>query len=332
MLDWLRLIRASGMFTIASNSLAAVLVMASGDDLWLHGLLGRLHTAGTHLLWIPLASFCLYASGMLWNDVHDVDRDRALNPRRPLPSGRISLATAYVAGVLLSLGALICGFLAEGKVGFHAAGVVLTLALLYDFVAKDVPYLGSLVMGLVRASHAVFALLILGQDSGYFSMQLLLRSEPHQPVVLAYPLILGLYIFGLTLISELESRRARRWELLFGGAIVAGAIALAVARVADAHWIKLLWHRTAAGPVGVGIALAFALAVLLWLLALIGRPYLEALRSGKQAMVGATVFAGLGGMILLDAVVASSAHPLGGLVVAALFPVFRGVGALIRMD
>src|SRR3954468_15416074 len=128
MLDWLRLIRASGLLTIASNSLAAVLVMASGDDLRLRGLLGRLHTGGAHLLWIPLASFCLYAAGMLWNDVHDVDRDRALNPRRPLPSGRVSLATAYVAGVVFALGALICGYLAEGRTGFNAAGVVLTLA------------------------------------------------------------------------------------------------------------------------------------------------------------------------------------------------------------
>src|SRR4051812_49757706 len=100
MLDWLRLIRASGLLTIVSNTLAAVLVCASGDDLSLRWLLKRLQRGGGHLLWIPLASFCLYAAGMLWNDVHDVDRDRVLNPRRPLPSGRVGLPTAYVAGVI----------------------------------------------------------------------------------------------------------------------------------------------------------------------------------------------------------------------------------------
>jgi hypothetical protein len=238
---------------------------------------------------------------------------------------------AYVAGVIFALGALICGYLAEGRTGFHAAGVVLTLALLYDFVAKDVPYLGSLVMGLVRASHALFALLLLGQD--YFKMALLIPQEPeHQPLLLAYPLIIGVYIVGLTLVSELESRRAHRWELLLGGALIASAIGLAVVRVGDAHWIKPLWSKHAIGPVAVGMALASAMAVLVALLVLVGRPYLEALRSGKQALVGATVFAGLAGMILLDALVASSAHPLGGVLVVAMFPLFRGLGALIRMD
>ena len=332
MLDWLRLIRASGLLTIASNVLAAVLVAATGDDLTLRPLIKRLHSGGAqHLLWIPLASFCLYAAGMLWNDLTDVDRDRVLNPRRPLPSGRIGIATAYVAGVVLALGALICGYLAEGRTGFNAAGVVLTLALLYNFVAKDVPYVGSLVMGLVRASHAIFALLLLGQD--YFKMALPITREPdHQPLLFAYPLILGIYIFGLTLVSELESRRAHRWELLLGGACIACAIAVAVARIGDAHWLKPLWHRPGIGPVGVGLALASALIVLVSLLTLIGRPYLEALRTGKQALVGSTVFAGLAGIILLDALVAVSAHPLGAVLVAAAFPLFRGIGAMIRMD
>ena len=331
MLDWLRLIRASGLLTIVSNSLAAVLVCASGDDLSLRWLLKRLHSGGGHLLWIPLASFCLYAAGMLWNDLHDVDRDRVLNPRRPLPSGRVSLATAYVAGVVFALGALVCGYLAEGRTGFNAAGVVLTLALLYDFVAKDVPYLGSLIMGLVRASHAVFVLLLLGPD--FFKMALQISHDAERdPVLLAYPVILGLYIFGLTLISELESRRSHRWELLLGGACIAVAIGLAIVRVGGAHWLGPLWHRAGVGPVAVGIALASAFALLASLLVLIGRPYVEALRTGRQALVGATVFSGLAGIILLDAVVASSAHPLGGLLVAALFPLFRGVGALIRMD
>ncbi len=49
-------------------------------------------------------------------------------------------------------------------------------------------------------------------------------------------------------------------------------------------------------------------------------------------MAGATVFAGLAGIILLDTLVAASSHPLGALVVLALFPLFRGLGVLIRMD
>jgi hypothetical protein len=36
--------------------------------------------------------------------------------------------------------------------------------------------------------------------------------------------------------------------------------------------------------------------------------------------------------VLLDAVVASAAHPLGGVLVLLLWPVFRTAGAAIRMD
>ncbi len=329
MLDWLRLIRASGLLTIASNSIAAVLVCA-GDGLKPWWLLARLEHGGSRLLWVPLASFMLFACGMLWNDLNDIDRDRVLNPRRPLPSGRVGLAAAYVVGVILAVGALVAGYMAEGKTGFHAAGVVLTLIFLYDFAAKDVPYVGSLIMGLVRASHAIFVLLLLGPE--YVKMALLRGDPEGLPWLLAYPLILGLYIFGLTLVSELESRRSHRWELLLGGSIIASAIGLAAVRVVSAHWIKPLAHISGVGPVAVVVALAFAVGLLVALVAMLARPYLEALRTGKQALVGATVFAGLGGIILLDALVAASAHPLGGLVVLALFPVFRGFGSLIRMD
>lgn len=332
MLDWLRLIRASGLFTIASNTIAAVLVCTAGPDLKRTWLFKLLQTGGLRLVWIPVASCCLYAAGMLWNDLNDIERDRVLNPRRPLPSGRISLSTAYVVGVLLAVGALAAGYLGRGRTGFDAAGVVLCLAMLYDFGAKEVPYLGSLVMALVRAAHAIFVVLILGRD--YLTMALLVSPDPaRKPLVLAYPLILGLYIFGLTLISELESRRSHRWELLLGGVAMLSAIGLAVARIATAPWIAPL-DRThgAGGPVMVAFALAVPAAVLVWLLVLVGRPYVDALASGRQAMAGATVFAGLAGIILLDALVAGSAHPLGIVIVLALFPIFRLVGAMIRMD
>jgi 4-hydroxybenzoate polyprenyltransferase len=331
MIDWLRLIRASGLATIVSNLIAAVIVCDAGDSLKLNGLFARLDHGGARVLWIPVASFLLYASGMLWNDINDIDRDRVLNPRRPLPSGRIGLASAYVVGVVMAVGALLAGFMAEGRTGFCAAGVVLTLALLYDFAAKEVRYLGSLVMALTRASHAVFALLLLGSD--YLKVALLGGDDPgRQPWLLSYPLILGVYVLGLTLISELESRHGRRWELLVGGALLGSAIALAAARVASAHWITSLYRAGGAGPVAVTAAIILAIIVLAALLVILSRPYLEMLRSGRQALVGATVRTGLGCMILLDAVVASSAHPLGALPILLLYPLFRAVGAFIRMD
>ena len=103
--------------------------------------------------------------------------------------------------------------------GFYAAGVVLSLALLYNFVTKHVPWLGSLNMALVRFSHAVFALLLLGSDHFEFAVlgvmdafgapvvRIVARRDPALSARCS-----AASVFGLTLISKLESRAARGWN------------------------------------------------------------------------------------------------------------------------
>jgi 4-hydroxybenzoate polyprenyltransferase len=329
MLDWLRLIRASGLATILSNTLAAVLVSA-GDGLNPKWFLVRLHDSGSRVLWVLLASCLLYATGMLWNDLHDVEVDRIQAPRRPLPSGRIACGTALVVGVVLAICALLAaGAVPEHGMAFNAAGVVLTLILLYDFAAKEVPWAGSVVMALVRAAHACFVLLMLGPE--FLAAAVLPSASAAGHWLPGYALILGLYIFGLTLVSELESRPARRWELLTGGAAMIAATALAVWRVSQAPWIHQVW-RYNYGPPAVVAALLVMVAATVALVLMVGQPYLAALRGGKQELVGPVLFKGLAGIILLDAVVATSAHPLGALVVLPLFLMFRGISRMIRMD
>ena len=332
MLDWLRLIRASGLATIVSNSLAAIFVAfyaGEGDRiLW---LAARLKHNGSQILWILLASFLLYAAGMIWNDLIDVDRDRIGNSKRPLPSGRIGLVPAYIVGVLTVLGAVLAAMHVE--YGFLLAGIVLTLALLYNLVAKAVPVLGSVVMGLTRAAHACFALLLLGPD--YVRMVLSPASgtaDLHTGVV--YPVILGIYIFGLTLVSELEERgrRGNRLTFIVGGACMAFALLAALGGLMSADWLHHLLHSGAGWAVLALLAVAFALACAGWLAYSVGQAWFAALLSCRCDLVGRTVVTGLAGMILLDAVVATSAHPLGGLACAALYPVFLGVSKLIRMD
>jgi len=210
-LDWLRLIRASGLATIASNSATMVLfAFYTGEGLdprWL----GRLLTADpVRIAWLLLASALLYAAGMAWNDLADVERDRIIHPKRPLPSQRLHLPTAMVAAALMSIGAVVAALLAEGPLGALAALTVLTLALLYNFEAKHVPWLGALTMALTRAAHACFALLIIGPDA--LRAALVADHPPGARSLLIYPLILVLYTTGLTVVSELEHRPGRRWE------------------------------------------------------------------------------------------------------------------------
>lgn len=71
----------------------------------------------SHLFWLIAASCCFYSAGMILNDVFDVATDREQRPDRPIPSNRISLATARNAGFLLLAVGLACctgaGFLAN---------------------------------------------------------------------------------------------------------------------------------------------------------------------------------------------------------------------------
>lgn len=331
MLDWLRLIRASGLATIASNCAAMTLfAFYTGvglDPRWI----GRLFTADPGRIgWLLLASALLYAAGMAWNDLADVERDRIIHPKRPLPSGRLHLPTAMVAATLMGVGAVVAALMAEGPLGALAALTVLTLALLYDFEAKHVPWLGSLVMGLTRAAHACFALLIIGPDA--LRAALVADDPPGARWILAYPLILLLYTWGVCVVSELEHRPGRRWELLIGAGLMAAALALALGQFAGAPWQRS-W-LIAGGPwplalAGAVLVCAVAAGLLVWRVAV---PFSAALVQASRAHAGRTTAAGLGGLILLDAVVAGAAHPLGALLILLLYPLFKLVSASIRMD
>ncbi len=343
MLDWLRLIRASGLATIASNSLAAILTaFYAGEGDRIVWLALRLKHNGAQTLWVVLASFLLYAAGMLWNDLIDVDRDRSGNPKRPLPSGRIGLVPAWIVGVLTMCGAMFAA--SHVDYGFFLAGVVLMLALLYNLAAKSWPWLGSAVMGLVRASHACFALLLLGPD--YVQMILTpgsalaagavagaaANSITYTPFV--YPVILGIYIFGLTLVSEHEERQRRgsRFGFIVGGAAMGFAILAALGGLAGAAWLPHLLHAGGPWPMLAVLAVCFALGCAGWLCWTLFSVWLEALRTARCELVGRVVVTGLGGMILLDAIVATAAHPLGGILCAALYPLFFVTGKFIRMN
>jgi 4-hydroxybenzoate polyprenyltransferase len=332
LLDWLKLTRATGLVTVLSNCIAAVVMAVyASDGLDPKWLIKRLYQSGfSDIACLLAASGLLYLSGMLWNDLADVERDRTLHPRRPLPSGRIGLGAAFFVGILLAAGALVCAALVDVH-AFYAAGVVLSIILLYNLVTKDIPYLGSLTMAAVRFSHALFALLLLGSD--YLKLAILSFHSGGQHSLLTYPLILGVYIFGVTLISELESRAGRRVELIMGGMCVMGAIAAAGWQLATAHWIRAL------GPgdsplyvIGIGVAAVMGAAIFCWLVYRVGNPLLAALQSGRAEKIPPLVGAALGGMIFLDAVMATSAHPFGGVIILCLVPIFMLGRRVVRMD
>ena len=333
MLDWLRLIRFSGVCTIASNTLASVAVAyfpsGSGD---LITFAGQLLDNGVNVLWVFLCSVLLYACGMLWNDVVDAERDLEIHPERPLPSGRVKYGTAVFIAFLLPIVTLLLASVV-GERTFFMAGIVMIFIMLYNTVAKDVPYLGSLCMALVRFSHALFAVLCLGEDVFDRTVLSLFGLGPSNMLggmLSVYPLIILGYIFGLTIISELESRKGTRFELLLGGLIIGVVLIFCLYKAMFAAWIADLFsdRRLLLGF----ISLAILLGVFLLFCISLSRPWLTALREARKDMIFPIMIKGLGGIILLDAILAASHHPLLGVLCLLLFPCFLILSRMTRMD
>ena len=88
---FLRLIRLPNVFTAACNSLAGALVAGVGFDRW------------PALIMLALSSMCIYAAGILWNDLFDLEEDRRERPTRPLPSGQIPVRLAWLVSTLRQL-------------------------------------------------------------------------------------------------------------------------------------------------------------------------------------------------------------------------------------
>lgn len=87
--------------------------------------------------------FCLASSAIyLVNDIRDIEEDRAhpTKRNRPLPSGQISIRTAWLAAALLGLGAVYGSFRLGDEFGWIVLAYIL-LFLIYSFRLKHVPIL-----------------------------------------------------------------------------------------------------------------------------------------------------------------------------------------------
>ncbi len=99
-----------------------------------------------------LAGLGLYTFATILNDTLDFRRDRSLHPDRPLPSGRISMdAAARLIAFSLIVSVLGCSLI--GGFAVRACLAVSVGVLLYNALAKQVPSLGVVLLGLIYAAH-----------------------------------------------------------------------------------------------------------------------------------------------------------------------------------
>ena len=189
----LKLVRLPGVFTAFADILAGYLIVrfagsGAGDLRSLWFLLG---TSG-----------CIYMAGMVWNDIFDFEADSADRPDRPLPSGLLSMTSAFVVGVILSIAGLMLA-MAAGMNSFLVAASLLSAVLLYDAGLKRLEIFGPVAMGSCRGLN-----LLLGMTAHPYIMMM-----AGERVVYLPPLLLAAYTALITVLATLETApRALRQE------------------------------------------------------------------------------------------------------------------------
>jgi 4-hydroxybenzoate polyprenyltransferase len=157
LLTLLQLTRMALVFTAIADSQAALLLAAAAGLGPGQALRDALHPG--MMLAVAVISVGLYGFGMSLNDIIDRRRDRHIAAHRPIPSGRIPLATAHAICGMLAVAALAGGVLLRlwGGGYLNLLLVVFTLGLIafYDFAGKYLVGPGLLTLGLVRFFHAL---------------------------------------------------------------------------------------------------------------------------------------------------------------------------------
>nr|CAA9290688.1 Aromatic prenyltransferase 1, UbiA family [uncultured Armatimonadetes bacterium] len=247
------------------------------------------------LLCLFLATTCLYAGGVVLNDVFDAPLDAVERPERPLPSGRASVRGAAALGAVLLTAGIGAAFLISLTSGVLAA-LIAACAVLYDAWGKHRPVFGPINMGTCRGLN-----LLLGVSA--------------VPALVAERWYLALipvaYIAAITAISRGEVHGGtRRTGLL--ALILLGLVLIALPLLALTPGFLLL-------------PLAPFLAFFAWRVV---PPFWRAYREPSPDRLRTAVKAGVLSLIVLDAALAAGyAGPLYGIVVLSLLLV---AGALAR--
>ena len=193
-MPYLRLLRLPALFTTFPDVLAGYAIARQGVIVpW-------------ELTWLLVASGLLYLSGMVFNDLFDLEQDRRERPTRPLPAGEIPTTTASRLATVLMLG----GVLAAACAGWGAAVVAILLAAMiytYDAGGKKTLF-GPALMGGCRGLNLLLGAACLGN---------LLTADMLIPLLMAA--LMGIYVAGITLFARSEAVQTPRADM-WGGTIL----------------------------------------------------------------------------------------------------------------
>jgi 4-hydroxybenzoate polyprenyltransferase len=248
-----------------------------------------------------IASTLLYWAGMIWNDYFDLAEDRRDRPGRPLASGRISISAAVGLGLGCFAGGVLFALLADlqgSSIRFVSTSIAICLVLtilLYDGALKDT-LMGPVAMGGCRFLNILLGLSVTGD------------FPPIWGVLLA--VVVGVYVAGVTMFARSEARTSDATDLTAAALVIAASLLLALAVPALA--------QARADSVNTSFFFPYLLVAFGFYL---GLALVPAIRSPSPGRVQPAVKRAIMGLMVLDALLASSlVGPLGLLLAVLLVP------------
>ncbi|HTK76306.1 MAG TPA: UbiA family prenyltransferase [Gemmataceae bacterium] len=285
-LAWARLVRLPNVFTALADIGLGILVA------------GPVMVGAAPSTLLLIASACLYCGGMVWNDYFDVEQDRRERPFRPIPAGEISPPEAARLGTgLLAIGwlcAAVAGWLAGPPTVVPAliAALLVCSIFLYDAWLKRTRF-GPLGMGTCRFLNVLLGLSAVSADVVPWGVRVHLAG------------VVGVYIVGVTLFASTEARESKTATLQTAAGVMAVALALAV------FW-PLQWPDGTASPLFVYLVVVFGFVV--------GLPTIRACERPTPTLVQHAVKRAVLGLVALDALLATAAAGVAGLILLLLLP------------
>ncbi len=184
---WLKLVRLPNLLTVPGDPVAGFL-LASACASQQPKPLALFAAAG--------ASLCLYAFGLILNDLVDLETDQIERPERPLPAGEITVPQARMAAIAMALSGLNLALFA-GRHALYLAAALAGVIILYNASLKRVRVAGVCAMGLCRGLS-----LLLGAAAAWPGI--VTQASAAQGAVFMAACGLTLYVAGFSAVAKRE--------------------------------------------------------------------------------------------------------------------------------
>lgn len=218
------LVRFPNLFTLPSNIFAGYFSVHTHNSIDI-----------ATIVLLTLVSVCLYAAGIIFNDVADRKIDRKERPNRPIPSGKIALRNAVILALLLVVISVVVSYIISAAT-FIVAVLLIVLIAMYDFVLKDSLF-GP---GFMAGTRVLNVLLGASSDLSYI-------EESSYMLYRLFIVCLSefIYVLGISVLSKLETLKNKLINVgvlnatLFVSPLIIGVYATVTGILNDYTWIYI---------------------------------------------------------------------------------------------